>query len=216
MGKKKNVENENVVSQTTPENTSKTKKAKKVKEPMSKGEKIFTIVVSSVAAVAILLIVILTIVLNKDSVFKEYEGLDENNVYEYIKYDEIIKKLDNKEEFYLVIANKNYTYASTNCEEAIISLDKIAKENDITKIYYISLNNLSTEEQYEIYYNRSGKLTRDVLLVPCVFNFTSVDGVYTSKETSGLYKVTDFAKEETEYSAKWDALYKEYFRLCLK
>lgn len=188
-----------------------TKEIEKKEEP-SKGEKIFNLVVSLLGAIAIITILIVTIINHENEFSKAYDGLDENNVYSKISYDKITSKINKSEEFYLVVCNNDYEDENIKTSDIIISIDKIAKENNIEKIYFIDVKLLNDEEKHNLYYTYGGKvLTSSVFDAPCLMHFKNNDGVFYSKNISAEYNVEKYNIESSDYLLKLDSLFRDYF-----
>ncbi len=62
-------------------------------------------------------------------------NIDENNPYVYATAEEIVKKMENKETFYVYFGDKLCPWCRSVIEQSI----KIAKENSIKTIYYVPI-----------------------------------------------------------------------------
>ena len=96
--KNKNEQNKNIVNTKESSTTQET-------EQLSKGEKIFYRITITVGVLAILLIIILVLTGggDKESIAKKYNSLTNDNVFKTIKYNELEEKINNKEEFQLLV-----------------------------------------------------------------------------------------------------------------
>ena len=87
-------------------------------------------------------------------------SIDENNPFVYTTAEDIVKKIDNKETFYLYVGDDLCPWCRSTIESAI----KIAKENKIDKIYYVSIWDDNGKEilrdKYEV--NDEGKLVKTI------------------------------------------------------
>lgn len=72
---------------------------------------------------------------NKKDVYYRILNIPEDNPIVYTSGEEIINLINNKESFYLYVGDKLCPWCRSNIETAI----KIAKENNIEKIYYIEI-----------------------------------------------------------------------------
>lgn len=76
--------------------------------------------------------------------------IDDDNPYEKVDASEIVKKIENKETFYVYFGDKLCPWCRSVIEKSI----EIAKKNNIKKIYYVSIWNDEGEEilrdKYEI------------------------------------------------------------------
>lgn len=68
---------------------------------------------------------------------------DTKHVYKEIKVDSVIKKIDNKDSFYLVMGFPECPW----CQALMPPLNDIAKENDIKTIYYLYLKEIRDNEE---------------------------------------------------------------------
>lgn len=62
-------------------------------------------------------------------------NIDEDNVFVEISAEEIVKKIENKESFYVYFGSKTCPW----CRSVIEKADKVSKENGIDKIYYVDI-----------------------------------------------------------------------------
>ena len=68
---------------------------------------------------------------------KEYRSIsiDEDNPFVYITAEELIEKIDNDETFYVYFGSKLCPWCRSVIEKAV----EVAKEEDVTKIYYVDI-----------------------------------------------------------------------------
>jgi len=76
--------------------------------------------------------------------------IDENNPYENISTDDLVKKIENKETFYVYFGDKLCPWCRSVIEKSI----EVAKEKNIKKIYYIPIwddeGNEIVRDKYEM------------------------------------------------------------------
>lgn len=73
-------------------------------------------------------------------------GCNKYNEYTQINYEELQKKLDNKDSFVLVVGSST----CSACSKYKTTMEKVIKDKDI-EIFYIDLNSLTTEEKSKLY-----------------------------------------------------------------
>ena len=93
---------------------------------MKKNEAVILIIVAIVAIIGVFLI----------------QSFGKGYFYE-ISYKELMKKVDNKETFAILIKKNDCQY----CELYFPKLERIVKEEKIKNIYYINLSNLSEKDK---------------------------------------------------------------------
>ena len=84
--------------------------------------------------------------------------IDKNNPYEKIAPEEVVKKIDNKETFYLYVGDSLCPWCRSVIEKSI----EIAKEKNVDKIYYIDIwdeeGNEIFRDKYQIVNNELKKM----------------------------------------------------------
>lgn len=109
------------------------------KEPMSKFEKIFVISICSIAAILLLIVIIGSIGTggDKNIIARKYTSIDSDNVFELLKFDEFKEKINNKEDFQLLIINNNQTDANyyIYCVDDIVKT--LNKEYNKDEVIYV-------------------------------------------------------------------------------
>lgn len=84
-------------------------------------------------------------------------SIDEDNPYEKITAEEIVKKINNKETFYLYVGDSMCPWCRSVLEKSI----EVAKDNDIDKIYYVEIwDDEGTEILRDKYSLEDGKITK--------------------------------------------------------
>lgn len=92
---------------------------------------------------------------------KEYRNvlIDEDNPFKYIDEEELIKKIDNKESFYVYFGSKFCPWCRSVIEKAV----QVANDNGVSTIYYIDIwddeKNEILRDKYEIDENNELKQT---------------------------------------------------------
>lgn len=92
---------------------------------------------------------------------KEYRNIliEEDNPFKYIDEEELIKKIDNKESFYVYFGSKFCPWCRSVIEKAI----QVANDNGVSTIYYIDIwddeRNEILRDKYEIDENNELKQT---------------------------------------------------------
>lgn len=121
-----------------------------VKEEKSKVEKIVTYVIYGVVVVLITLVIALSINCNGDAgrIAKKYSSLDIDNVFEYIKFDELNEKIENGETFYVLLISTQLDDADYYifCVNQIVKMMQSENIEGIDKIYLFDTYDLEDEE----------------------------------------------------------------------
>lgn len=95
---------------------------------------------------------------NKYGTLYRKVSIDEDNPFIYITADELVKKLDNKESFYVYFGSNKCPWCRSVIEEAI----KWAKEQGVSKVYYVEIwdedGNEILRDKYSI--NDDGKVEK--------------------------------------------------------
>lgn len=73
----------------------------------------------------------------KSNDYFEYRtvSIDEENPFEFVSIDDIVKKIEDKETFYVYFGDSQCPWCRSVIEQAI----KSAKENNVNKIYYVKI-----------------------------------------------------------------------------
>ena len=95
-----------------------------------------------------LLMITLTMLLltgcSKRSIMNNYLQLTDNHhVYQEIKVDQVVKKIEKKESFYLVMGFPECPW----CQALMPVLNDVAKENNVKTIYYLYLKEIRDNEE---------------------------------------------------------------------
>ena len=121
-----------------------------VKEEKSKVEKIVTYVIYGVVVVLITLVIALSINCNGDAgrIAKKYSSLDVDNVFEYIKFDELNEKIENGETFYVLLISTQLDDADYYifCVNQIVKMMQSENIEGIDKIYLFDTYDLEDED----------------------------------------------------------------------
>lgn len=179
-----------------------------VKEEKSKVEKIVTYVIYGVVVVLITLVIALSINCNGDAgrIAKKYSSLDIDNVFEYIKFDELNEKIENGETFYVLLISTQLDDADYYifCVNQIVKMMQSENIEGIDKIYLFDTYDLEDEEikffknvKYNIlkspnllYYNNTNSLdTKSVVESSTVFY--DVEEYYNNQ----YYLIIDYFKD---------------------
>lgn len=91
--------------------------------------------------ILLLLIIILLSITScqKGNIMNDYPQIDDkHHVYKEIEVNEVIKKIEKKESFYLVMGFPECPW----CQALMPVLNEVAKENDIKTIYYLYLKDI--------------------------------------------------------------------------
>lgn len=95
---------------------------------------------------------------NKYGTLYREVSIDNDNPFVYITADELVKKLDNKESFYVYFGSNKCPWCRSVIEEAI----KSVKEQDVSKVYYVEIwdedGNEILRDKYSI--NDDGKIEK--------------------------------------------------------
>ena len=122
---------------------------KKKQEPMSQGEKKFIWIVFAAMMVAIVVVILVNIPWggDKSKIAKAYDSLTRDNVFETTTVDELKDLVATNEDFYVVFAAPNIT----DVNQFMYEVNYEAKENEVTKIYYVVSQGLTNSELRSIY-----------------------------------------------------------------
>ena len=94
---------------------------------------------------------------------KEYRTItiSENNLFEETTIDDILKKIENKETFYVYFGSKLCPW----CRSVIEKADQISRDNDIEKVYYVDVwddeGNELFRDKYKLDDNNKPKLVSE-------------------------------------------------------
>lgn len=116
----------------------------------SKVEKIVSYIIYAVGAVLIILVIALSINCHGDAgrIAKKYKSLDVDNVFEYIKFDELNEKINNGESFHVLLINTTLDDADYYifCVNQIAKKMQEANEEFDETIYVFDTYKLKDEE----------------------------------------------------------------------
>ena len=123
-----------------------------IQEPATKTEKIISYILIGAALIAILLIIIIAISTGgeKQKIARKFDSLTKDNVYTYISYEKLQEKVNNGEEFeVLLISDKQ-----ENANYFIYCVDLIVKQyqnddnyNSEDTIFLLNIDKLDESEQ---------------------------------------------------------------------
>lgn len=95
-------------------------------------------------------------------------SIDEDNPFVYINSDELIKKIEGKEDFFLYLGSPECPWCRSNIEMAI----EVGKENDIDTIYYLNIWDENGQEIFrDLYDVVNGKVVQKVEGDPNYYKF---------------------------------------------
>ena len=95
-------------------------------------------------------------------------SIDEDNPFVYINSDELIKKIEGKEDFFLYLGSPECPWCRSNIEMAI----EVGKENDIDTIYYLNIWDEHGQEIFrDLYDVVNGKVVHKVEGDPNYYKF---------------------------------------------
>ena len=121
--------------------------------------------------------------------------IDENNPYEKVSASDILKKLENKETFYVYFGDKLCPWCRSVIEKSI----EIANKNNINKIYYVN-----------IWDDEGNEVLRDKYTAP---NFIYIKNGKPIKITEGISDKQKDSREELtdEILNDEEELFSEFF-----
>ena len=170
------------------------------KENLTPLEKKIMNIIIILACVAIVVIVLIYIPWGgeKERISRKYKVIPKDNVYEYIEFDELITKIQNGDEFHVLLVNKS----QDNYDDYIFYVDYIVKafnedsDNDIKidKVYLFDTTNLS-KEKYEdqVKYLRKN-IDKNILDNPNVVYYRKTINDYSADvNTTGRYDVSNYS-----------------------
>ncbi len=167
-------------------------KVNKEKKEHTKFEKIGATIIFSIGAILIILTIFLNINYHgdKDKIAKRFDSLTYDNVYTWISYDDVMTKLDNLEDFELVLVN-NKQENSNYFVYCVDALTKYLESNDkeIGPIYMLYTSNLK-EDQMKLFKNRYNK---ELFNGPCIIHFgKELKSYSTDLDCSTRYKLENY------------------------
>ncbi len=171
------------------------------KNQLDKLDKRIYSIVSILGVIAILVIIIITIFTNSDSnkIRKEFNLSDKHHVFETISMSQFKSFVENNQTFQVFIGNGDLEDA----EFFAYSVNEIAKEHNINKIYYLSSKRLTNED---VLYIREKTISTLSFSIPTMIYFENVDGVSKSKQISSTENVNDYGN--------YHILLEDYFNKC--
>lgn len=176
-----------------------------IQDTQSRSEKIFTYILCGAAAIAIILIVIFS-VLNggeKTKIANKFDSLTKENVYEYITYSELQKKVENGDDFEVVLVDKNLENAKyfVYCVDLIVKDYQETGEYDVPETIYLLLTSKLSEEEQKYFTD----INRKILKQPNVIHFsTTIKDYSVDIDSTSIYKLD-------EYGNNYFALLQKYF-----
>lgn len=177
-----------------------------MQEPASKVEKIITYVLIGAALLAVILIIIFAFASGgeKQKIARRFNSLTKDNVFEYVSYEKLQEKVNNGEDFEVVLISDK----QDNANYFIYCVDIIVKQYQSSDDYYadeviylLNIDKLSEEEQK--YFT---KIDKRLLDSPVVVHYKKIL----------LSKSVDFDKSNNykieEYGNNAFALLQKYFQ----
>ena len=121
-------------------------------EEPTKVEKIVTYVLIGAALLAVLLIFIFALLSGgeKQKIARRYDSLTKDNVYTLVSYDKFQEKIQNGEDFEVVLVSdkKESTNYFVYCVDIIVKQYKSSEEYDIhDEIFLLNIDKLSDDER---------------------------------------------------------------------
>ena len=175
-------------------------KPKKNKEPMSKVEKMIYSIIMIVAMVAIVVIVLIYIPWGgeKECIARKYKVISKDNVYQYIEFDELRSKIQNGDEFHVLLVNKS----QANYDDYVFYVDYIVKafnedsdsEIKIDTIYLFDTTNLSKEKYADQVKYLKKNIDKNILDNPNVVYYHKTINDYSADvNTTGRYDLSNYS-----------------------
>lgn len=116
----------------------------------SKLEKIVSWVIYAVSAVLIILVIALGVNCHGDAgkIAKKYPSLDVENVFEYLEFDELKTKIDNGDDFHVLLINTTLEDANYYifCVNQIVLKMQETEEYDLDVVYVFDTYKIKDEE----------------------------------------------------------------------
>lgn len=183
-------------------------------QPKSKFEKIFISVIFAVAAILIIVVVICNINTggDKNILARKYKSLKSDNVFEIVTFDEFKTKINNKENFHLVLINssqKDANYYIYCVDDIVREINKSSEEN--MAIYVLDSSNLEKKEKS--YMRVELELEKEIFDSPNVIMFTYDEDIQVNTEHSVDGNSTDRYKLEKYEDNYWNLLV-QFFKDC--
>lgn len=183
-------------------------------EPKSKFEKIFVSTILAIAVVLIIVVILCNINTggDKNILARKYTSLKSDNVFEIVTFDEFKEKINNKENFYLVLINnsqENANYYIYCVDDIVREINKSSEEQ--LDIYVLDTSNLEKDEKS--YMRVELDLEKSIFNSPNVIMFTYDENVQVNAEHSVDKNSTDRYKIEKCENNYWNLLV-QFFKDC--
>ena len=173
---------------------------KKETESYSPLEKRIMNIIIVIAVVAIVAIILIYIPWKgeKQRIARKYKVISTENVYEYIEFDELRSKIQNGDEFHVLLVNKS----QDNYDDYIFYIDYIVKafnqDNDsdikIDTIYLFDTSNLSKEKYEDQVKYLKKNIDKNILDNPnIVYYHKTINDYSADVNTTGRYKITNYS-----------------------
>ena len=99
---------------------------------------------------------------NKGEIMENYPSLDKNHVYKEIDVFDLEKKINAKDDFYLLMGFPMCPW----CQAIIDVIDDVARDNKIKTVYYIDIKDIRDEdfiEGYTEFHNLANSVFKDAI-----------------------------------------------------
>lgn len=162
-------------------------------EEQSKFEKILYRLILIIGVGLILVIILGTIITggDKQKIANKYKSLTKDNVFETIKYKELVEKINNKEKFQLLLISDYYQDADyyIYCVDAIVK--EINEKNGTEeKIYIIDPLYLDNQEK-----KLFTEVDKDILKTPNLILYEHTDSTVVDNSVDGNSTIRYFVSE---------------------
>lgn len=183
-------------------------------EPKSKFEKIFISIILAITAILIIVVIVCNINTggDKNILARKYTSLKSDNVFEIVTFEEFKVKINDKENFYLVLINtsqENANYYIYCVDDIVREINKSSEEQ--LDIYVLDTSNLEKDEKS--YMRVELDLEKSIFNSPNVIMFTYDENVQVNIEHSVDKNSTDRYKIEKCENNYWNLLV-QFFKDC--
>lgn len=154
------------------------------KEPMSKFEKIFVSCVLGLGLIFLIIVIIVSIGTggDKNIIARKFPTLDKDNVFELVEIKDVKQKINNKENFQLLLINKyqeDADYYIYCVDDIIKDLNKSYDRNDV--IYVLDSSYLKDEDID--YFRRDLDLEKAIIENPSLIYFAYDEKVVNNEHS---------------------------------